>query len=252
MEPLLKLTMKAFRAPEEPGLCREFVRQHRKVLEDFGITNVTTNNERWLDDPNAIIIVAMNEEFGMMGGIRLQLATERHLLPMEEALLKFDPQVHDALEALRPHGNGEVCSLWNANEFRHLGIPILLSQAVTAISVQVGAGRMVCLVAHYTKKHPSRNGFVVMEDLGDQGTFAYPVPGITAIAMVNPNTSLLEHASPEHRQVLYSLRLRPEQVRIESPLQIPMEVHYQMRLESGLFDLQAYRDIEADRLRFSA
>ena len=252
METMLKLTLKAFRAPEEPELCQEFVRQHRKVLEDFGISNVTTNNEHWLDDPNAIIIVALNEEFGMMGGIRLQLATEGRVLPMEEAIAKLDPQVKQALEELRPHGNGEVCSLWNANEFRHLGIPILLSQAVTAISVQVGAGRMVCLVAHYTKKHPSRNGFVVMEELGDQGTFAYPVPGITAIAMVNPNTSLLEHATPDHRQVLYSLRLRPEQVRVETPLSTPMEVHYRMRLESGLFDLQAYRDIEADRLRFSA
>ena len=109
---MLKLTLKAFRAPEEPELCQEFVRQHRKVLEDFGISNVTTNNEHWLDDPNAIIIVALNEEFGMMGGIRLQLATEGRVLPMEEAIAKLDPQVKQALEELRPHGNGEVCSLW--------------------------------------------------------------------------------------------------------------------------------------------
>ena len=91
----------------------------------------------------------------------------------------------------------------------------------------------------------SRNGFVVMEELGDQGTFAYPVPGITAIAMVNPNTSLLEHATPDHRQVLYSLRLRPEQVRVE----LLVNAHGGALPHAAgewLFDLQAYQVIEAD------
>lgn len=252
MEKLPKLFLKAFRAPEQPELCKEFVNQHRKVLEDFGISHVTTNNERWLDDPLSYVIVALDEAGEMMGGIRLKMATPDEQLPMEQAVQKFDERVHTELEALLPYGNGEVCSLWNANRFRAMGIPILLSQAITALSVQAGAGRMVCLVAHYTKKHPARNGFVVMENVGDNGTFDYPIPSIKAIAMVNPDTHLLHCADDQQRQLLFSLRTRPDQVRIEKPGTTTFEVHYALRLESNLVDLNAYRWISEERLRQTA
>ncbi len=247
-----KITLRAFKAPDEPALSAEFLREHRKVLEDFGITNVSTNTEAWLSDPNAYLIAAQHEELGMVGGIRLQIATEGVPLPMEEAIKKMDIRISQELEALRPFGNGEVCSLWNANRYANKGVPVLLSQAVTAMAGMVNAKRMVCLVAHYTRRHPARNGFIVMDNIGDKGCFSYPIPSIKAIAMVNPDTMVLPHASNAQRQLIFSIRLRPQQVRIETPGSEPLEVHYEMQLHKNVLDLHAFRSIEEEWLRNTA
>lgn len=252
MESIDRITLKAFRAPDEPELCAEFVREHRRVLEDFGIAHVTTNNDRWTRDMHCYVIVAMHERLGMVGGIRLEMAKDDLPLPMELALMPLDPSVHDELQALKPFGNGEVCGLWNANRYANKGVPLLLSHAVTALSVRAGARRMVCLVAHYTKKHPARNGFHVMETIGNKGEFSYPIPSITAVAMVNPDTMLLEHATEEQRRLIYSLRLRPRQVRVEQPGNALLEVDYDLMLRGSLIDMHSYQQIHEERLRNTA
>lgn len=244
-----KIILKAFRAPDQPELCAEFLREHRKVLEDFGIENVSTNTDTWMHDPGAYMIVALHESLGMVGGIRLQLAAENVPLPMEEAIGKLDPRVAPALEALRAKGNGEVCSLWNANRYANMGVPVLLSQAVTAMASMAGVQHMVCLVAHYTQRHPRRNGFVVMNEVGEQGCFSYPIPSIKAIAMVNNDTLLLSDASQTQRHTIYSIRMRPRQVRVESPASTPLEVHYEMCLDHSAGYSDAYAMIESDHLR---
>ncbi|MCB0792780.1 MAG: hypothetical protein H6595_10615 [Flavobacteriales bacterium] len=241
----------AFSAPKEPRLCDEFLREHRKVLEDFGISQVTTNNDRWTKDPNTYVIVALHPQQGMVGGIRLQIQSDEPL-PMEEALRKLDPRIVNVLHGLKSYGNGEVCGLWNANRYANHGIPILLSKAVTAISVMANARRMVCLVAHYTQRHPRRNGFIVIEGVGDTGKFSYPIPSITAIAMVNPDTMILEHATDEQRQQIFSLRLRPEQERVEYSGGEPILVQYDLRVNSNVLDLHAYQSIKTERMRYSA
>lgn len=244
-----RITLKAFQAPDEPQLCQEFLKEHRKVLEDFGISHVTTNNEEWMHDPYTYVIVALHDTLGMVGGIRLKIDQPGSPLPMSAAIHKLDPNVDHALAELQPFGNGEVCGLWNAHRYNGKGIPVLLSQAVTALAVPAGARKMVCFVAHYTQKHPAKNGFVVMDNVGDHGFFpGYPIPRIIAIAMVNPDTMLLEHASVAQRQLIYSLRIRPEQERMEIPGSTPIFVTYRMQLNGSVRDLYAFRQIQEQRL----
>lgn len=248
-----QIVLHAFRATDEPGLCEEFLREHRKVLTDIGVNELVATEETWMSDPNCFVIVAQHAEQGMVGGIRLQLAVSSVDLPMTDAIKRTDPRIHKAMEELLPHGNGEVCGLWAAHRFLGKGVPALLSKAVTAISVAAGARRMVCFVAHYTQKYPAKNGFVVLETVGENGFFpSYPIPRITTIAMVNPDTMLLEHASNEHRQSLYSLRLRPEQTRVEEYGGSSLEVQYRMRINAQVHDLYAYQQIDALRLQASA
>ncbi len=156
------IKLKAFRAPDEPALCQEFLQEHTQVLADFGIPQTVAPDISWTSDPHCFVIVALHKDLGMVGGIRLQLDKPGKPLPMEHTIEKMDPRIKRELAALRDHGNGEVCGLWNANRYANKGVPILLSLAVTAIATQAEAQRMVCFVAHYTKKHPSRNGFVTM------------------------------------------------------------------------------------------
>lgn len=221
--------MIAFRAPHEPALCEEFAHEHKKVLEDFGISNVTESNGNWQQDMDCHVIVAIHNTLGMVGGIRLQLDHGDNKLPMEVAVAKQDSRVTAFLDRIRPFGNGEVCNLWNANRYANKGVPVLLSQAVTAISHPAGMGRMVCLVAPYTKRHPSNNGFRIVEEVGDKGIFAYPRPDFQGIVMLNADTHLLGDAHPLQRKLLLSLRVRPNQVRVEQPGRTPLEVHYCLR-----------------------
>jgi hypothetical protein len=198
-------------------------------------------------DEKCLVIVAMHPLLGMVGGIRLQMDHADAILPLELAVGKQDERVGAFLSRIRHLGNGEVCSLWNANRFANKGVPVLLSQAVTAISYPAGMQRMVCLVAPYTKRHPATNGFELVETVGDGGVFAYPRPDFQGIVMFNPDTHLLSTAHPLQRAVLMSLRVRPEQTRLEQPGRTPLEVHYRLRVNADAQYDAAYRCIVEDR-----
>ena len=231
----------------------EFIKQHRQVLLDFGITKVSSNNTEWVADRDCIVIVAMHDTLGMVGGIRLQRSHGRGTLPIEKSLATMAPGVSDEIDRILPHGVGEVCGLWNANRYAGYGVPVLLSHAITAVSLPAGMKRMVCLVAHYTEKHPRTNGFIRMEAAGAGGTFPrYPIDTHTAVAMVNPDTTLLPFASESQRQLIFSLRLRPDQERLQSPAGKPLNVHYSLKLSSSHVGLDVYTAIQTDRLRYSA
>ena len=243
----------AFRAPERPDLCEEFLGEHRQVLADFGISQVPSNSTEWLADRDCIVIVALHAGLGMVGGIRLQRSHQGAELPIERSLMKMAPAITGEIAELRPFGVGEVCGLWNANRFGGYGVPVLLSTAITTVSLMAGMKRMVCLVAHYTEKHPRTNGFIRMVGVGDKGTFPkYPIETHTAVAMVNPDTTLLPHASELQRLQICSLRLRPDQVRQEAPAGKPLEVRYALQLSAGHVDGRAYIDIKEQRLKYAS
>lgn len=252
MKEMERITFKAFRATDEPGLCEQFLREHRRVLEDFGITNVTTNRAAWTQDPDTYVIVAVSDRSGMVGGIRLEVDRGKRQLPIEEALMKFDPAVHHTLEDLRGPGNAEVCGLWNANGYNGHGLPTLLALAAVSIANQLSLGTVVCLVAHYTIRHAVKAGFTVMEHLGNQGTFTYPIAAIKAIAMVVPDVITLDTANGVYRNRLISLRLRPDQECVEELQAGPIQLVYRLRLKNMPVEMWAYRAIMEDRSHFGA
>ena len=246
------LTFKAFRAVDNPALCAEFLRQHRKVLEDFGITNVTTNNDTWTTDPHTYAIVAISSQHGMVGGIRVEVDRGERELPIESALFPMDHRISNAMDQLRDAGNAEVCGLWNSNKYASRGLPSMLAFAAVSLGNQIGVGSMVCLVAHYTLRHALKAGFVIIEGIGNEGTFTYPIPSIKAIAMVIPDVITLRSAPLEHRRQLMSLRIRPEQERLEVLGGVPTRCIYELCVDKKVLDLQAYVSILSMHLQYAA
>ncbi len=240
------IRIKGFRATDDPGLCSEFLRQHRKVLEDFGIANVTTNTEYWTTDPDTYVITAISDRAGMVAGIRVEMDKHRRPLPIEEALHRLDPSISDVLSRMRPAGNGEVCGLWNANSHGSLGLPALLAFAAVSIANQIDARKLTCLVAHYTIRHALRAGFVHIEELGNNGTFVYPIPSIKAIAMAIPDALTLASAPSDIRKDLISLRLRPRQVRETVLGERPIRLEYDLNLHTGTPPQDQYMAISED------
>ncbi|MBK9273283.1 MAG: hypothetical protein IPM49_01925 [Flavobacteriales bacterium] len=248
-----QLDLIAYSAPDRPDLNDEFIRQHELVLTEVGIPLVIKSDTRWTRDPQCYVIVAVHPTLGMVGGIRLQMDHgEEGRLPMMAAIAGREPRIVTVLERLRAEGNGEVCGLWSASRYANKGVTVLLSKAVTAIAPQVGARRMVCFVGNHTRRHPERNGFIAMAEVGELGEFDYPTPEFRSIAMLNPDTILLPCTTMDQRQSIFSLRLRPDQVRVENPGRTTIQVHYQLILTKGLFDLVAYERILEERLRHSA
>jgi len=247
-----KLTIKAFRASEEHGLCDEFVREHTQVLTDFGIPLSVAPDLSWTTDPSCWVIVAIHETLGMVGGVRLQVKNAGRALPMEETIAPMDERIANEIAIMQANGCGEICGLWNANRFKNKGVVVLLGVAVTAIATQADIRSLVCFIAHYTKRHSLRNGFVPIETLGESGSFQYPIAGIRSIAMVNPDSVLLPHASESVRHTIYSLRIRPNQIRLECPAEDWLEVAYDLAVVGNMIDLVAHGNKRDDEFSLTA
>ncbi|MBP7155575.1 MAG: hypothetical protein KBA60_06180 [Flavobacteriales bacterium] len=231
----------AFRAPERPDLVATFLKEHELVLTELNIPLMVKGDTEWTTDPNCYVIVALHQTEGMVGGLRFQVDHgPGSKLPMSQAISKLDPSIVPLLQGLKQGGNGEVCGLWSANRFANRGVAVLLSTAVTAIAPYTGANSMVCFVGAHTKRHPEKNGFIAIKNIGEDGAFNYPTSEFRSIAMVNPDPVLLPFADPKQRQVIYSLRLRPDQTRGECPARIPLEVKYDLKF-TEILDLVAYR-----------
>lgn len=247
-----RITIRAFRAVDEPGTCREFLRGHSKVLEDFGIQNVTTNNPLWCSDPDTYVLVAITREHGMIGGIRLEVSKPGRTLPMQDALKKFEPGIAMRLAGLGKRGMAEVCGLWVSNQMVGMGLPGLLALSAVSMANQIGMSSLVCLVAHYTLRQAVRSGFTPIADIGDQGKFPYPIPSITAFAMFVPDAITLGTAPTVQREALMSLRLRPIQERVEELAGRRMQVRYLLQLPETAVNMALYGRILVDRLARSA
>ena len=245
------IRIRAFKAIDEPHTCAEFLLQHRKVLEDFGIDHVNTNTDQWTTDPDTYLVIATSDELGMIGGLRLEVNKEGRVLPIVDALQGLDGRIQHTVDQWSEEGCAEICGLWNSSKYVNRGLPTLLGYAAVAIAHNIGVRSLVCLIAHYTLRHALRVGFMVMENVGNKGTFSYPIPSIKAIALVMPNTLLLNNAQDQHRLPVISLRVRPHQQRVEQPTSEPVLVDYDLRLGSRLVDLTLYADLQEARLRYT-
>lgn len=247
-----RIKIRAFKAVDEPATCLEFIKQHRKVLEDFGISHINTNTDKWIHDPDTYVIIAESPTMGMVGGLRIEVANAHRPLPIIEAIAPLDPNIGRVMRHWEAEGCGEICGLWNANRFAGRGLPTVLGYAAVAIANQIGVKSLICLIAHYTLRHALRVGFTIMEGVGEEGTFSYPIPSIKAIALVMADTILLDGARNTHRLPVISLRVRPKQERVEQVATDPILVEYDLQLDTHFVDFRAYHELHVERLRHSA
>jgi hypothetical protein len=244
-----KITIRAFRAPEDAQRCRTFMIEHENVLKDLGVASVVKYDETWMSDPDTIVFVAEHESLGMVAGIRLQRAKTGTQLPMERALNRIEPGLIDHLDTLAKHGNAELGALWNAHRFAGNGLPHLLIAAAVSTANQANLTSVVCFVAEYIAPYCSMTGFQAIEQFGNKGCYNYPLPEMRSYVMVVPDTRSLSHANPIERHRALSLRLRPNQVRSEQPKRNELEVTYDLLLDR---EDETYTAIAAERQRYAA
>lgn len=227
------LIFKAFRAINDPVACGHYKEGHVSVLRDYGITNITSNSDEWMQNPNMYCIVAyLEEDAEIVGGIRVQISDESSLLPVEKAIGRMDGRIHDIVKKFRDNGGvGELCALWNAKKIAGLGISVLLTRAGISISNQLDMKTMVGICADYTLKMFQKVGFVIDHSLGVNGEFAYPNETYVARVLGIMNAETLDTADDFDKTRMSSLRLNPVQVAVENGTRQQLTVKYELMIK---------------------
>lgn len=225
------LTLRAFYPKADQQTAEMFLHGHVKVLEEYGITNITSNNKKWTNWDNVYGIVAEDEEGTVVGGIRIQLASEGRMLPVELAIGKMDPSIHEVVKSYFNDGVGELCALWNSKSIAGHGISLLLTRAGISVTNQVSCKTLMGICADYTMPMFRRVGFVVNGDLGDKGEFMYPNANYVARVLGILNAKDLDTAEKIDQERMLSLRNTPNQEFLEvSPKGEEVFIHYKLKL----------------------
>jgi hypothetical protein len=228
------IRFRAFRAIDEHETCIKYVEGHTIVLEDYGVTNVTSRTPVWINNPHVYVVVAEDAETGdIVGGIRVQIADGILPLPIETAIGHMDQKVLDIVNYYRDNGGvGELCGLWNSKAVAGKGISMVLTRASIAIITQLRFRTLMGICADYTLPMFTQVGFVIDKSMGLNGEFAYPNPNYITRVLGILNAETLETAYPYDKEQMLTLRNNFVQERKEVGPKGEYDVQYDLRISN--------------------
>jgi len=232
-----EIRIRAFRATDDPETCLKFIQGHRRVLEIYGISNITTNTNSWMYNPSIFVIVVetMDGE-KLFGGARLQAVDGIHPLPIEEAVGKMDAKIYDEVKYYSQFGAAELSGLWNSKEVAGLGIgSIFPSRVAVALTEPLGLQVMFSLCSPATVKFQKWMGGRELETVGNKGTFYYPKLDLIATASIHEDLAELRDAHGREREKIMFLRKNLQCVINEKSIfkNLRVNVHYDLKVASA-------------------
>lgn len=227
-----EVRLRAFRAIDEPETCELFIEGHTNVLTSIGVTKVTSSKNEWSANPAAfVIIVESTDGKKVYGGARVHVAGGSQPLPIEQATGGMDARVFNLVNNFAQHGTGEICGLWNSQELSGYGIGTpLLIRAGIAISSQIGLQSLFALCAPYTVKPVVNCGMVLVNGIGNKGTFYYPKIDLIATAMILKDVFSLEKAGEEDKLAMLAMRSYPNSLRIDELKQKEITINFRLQI----------------------
>lgn len=230
------LKVRVFRAIDYPEECMQYVNGHRKVLEAYGVTKVTSASVDWMYEPYAYLITVTSDDGDKVyGGCRIQLAGGSVPLPIESAINTMDTRIFDLVKRLQQQGGtGEFCGLWNSREVAGWGVgSIVLFRVVNAVLSQLPITTFMSFCAQTTFKNSSKTGYKILTEIGNQGTFYYPKEDLIATAMILEDPREQRSAHPEEREKIMHLRNNPVQTVVERGPKGEMLLDYDLRIRQA-------------------
>lgn len=226
----MKIRFLAFNAIKKIELWRDYMEGHANVLRDFGITSLTSHKNDWIENPNVFVIVAINEEEKLIGGIKLHTFHEDFKLPVEQAIGDLEPTIHSRIQIASKNGVGEICGLWIAKESGRIGMAHFLSRAAISLCSYTSTQTIFGISSPFTLNMFLQLGYEVITELGDNGNFIYPTPDFLSTAVIIKNTMTLPQAAENHRERIQSLRINPIQTHTEDHLGNQITIAYNLSL----------------------
>jgi hypothetical protein len=225
--------IKAYKAPEDVETSYRYIDEHRKVLEAYGVKQVTSASHDWLNDENTYVIIVESEDGEkIFGGGRIQVRNHKMQLPLEGAIAKKDERIYSYVDNLKDKKIAEFCGLFNSKEVAGYGIgSIFLGRIGVAITSQVGVDRLLALCSPPTLRQCLRIGFDIIRDLGNNGTFYYPKEGLIATAIIVDDLNGLPNAHEDERSRIFNLREEPVQFAVEKGPKGEIALHYNLDMK---------------------
>ena len=177
---LREVTLHIFRSSEDAALSASFAEGHKSVLRAAGIRNLTSFGKDWLGDSDTtLFLLSSDEDDTLLSGMRLQRRNASGSLPMERAVSKGCPELKDLLDERQGEGCGEFCALWSRREASVAGIG-MLPMACVGLGLMPRLGIRHGFAFMGTNMRPIQRelGFTLLDQLGEDGEFAYPRPPI--------------------------------------------------------------------------
>jgi hypothetical protein len=210
---MTSVIFRAFCAIDDRASCLKFIDGHRKVLEAYGITMITSNNALWVDHKNTFVILAEASDDGRaLGGVRVQISDEDLPLPIVPAVGQVDHKIYDVVETHKGQTIAEACGLWNAKEIAGFGYSFFLLRSAIALAYQLKVKSLFALAAPVTVEMCLNAGFTIERDLGNDGFFNYPKLDLVATAMVINDLDAMSNASDADRGHIFEIMTTPQQV----------------------------------------
>ncbi len=230
-----KIHIRACFAIDNLELCQEFATGHENVLVARGVT-VSSAKKEWFTDPNVVVVTAHRESNGhIIGGVRIHMTGEgARQLPFQVAISGVDPRINTLIEEHAVNRTAELCALWNADEVAHRGIgSYFMMRAGVALAGKLGLGSLFALCAEHTYQISVEKGFEIENSIGNEGKFNYPKLNLIAAAIVIRQLEPLPTATEREREIIFSLRQNPQQMREEIVNQYQLEVSFDLKLNAA-------------------
>ena len=111
------------RASHDPQLCKRLLDGHKRVLEAYGIKNLSSFRTDWFRRDDVWIIAVLTPDGErVLAGARMQPGLVANDFPLHQAVGHVDPNVGAFLEEIIPDKAYELNALWNSIELAGMGL----------------------------------------------------------------------------------------------------------------------------------
>jgi hypothetical protein len=230
---MTSVIFRAFRANDDKASCLKFIDGHRKVLEAYGITMITSNNAQWVEHKNTFVIIAEAADDGRaLGGVRIQVADDDLPLPIVPAVGQVDHKIYEVINQHKGEKIAEACGLWNAREIAGYGYSFFLLRSAIVLSYRIKVHSLFALAAPVTVEMCLNAGFAIERHLGNEGFFNYPKLDLVATAMVINDLKNLPNATESDRNHIFEIMQNPERVTVVNGPKGEVTIDYRLRLNN--------------------
>ncbi len=202
------------RASQDQRLCKRLLQGHKRVLEAYGIKNLSSFRTDWFRRDDVLVIAVMTSDGErVLAGARMQPGLVVNDFPLHQAVGHMDHKVGEFLEGILPEGAFELNALWNSIELAGMGLgsEFLIEVAMATLPL-LNAKHLVALTSPVTRRWREKHGWQRREELGDAGFFVYPTPSLRASVEHYVHPDFEPHVDGEVRELMASIRRRPEDV----------------------------------------
>lgn len=202
------------RASHDPQLCKRLLQGHKRVLEAYGIKNLSSFRTDWFRRDDVWIIAVLTPDGErVLAGARLQPGQVANDFPLHQAVGHVDDKVSAFLEDIIPERAYELNALWNSIELAGMGLgsEFLIQVAMAAMPL-LEAKHLVALTSPVTRRWREKHGWRLRTDLGKDGYFVYPKESLRATVEHFVHPDYHEDVDPSVRQLMDAIRNRPEDV----------------------------------------